>query len=120
MAIIKLPTHYPDGRQIETDGSIHIDYAHKHSPAPWRIVYNDIIYDANDNIVVEYYRLATNPSDAALIAAAPELLAACKLALERDLEQVDNVGFGAIGESGRKILLAAIAAAERTETTETK
>jgi len=52
-----------------------------HSPAPWRIVYNDIIYDANDDTVVEYYRLAKYPADAALIAAAPELLEACKNAL---------------------------------------
>lgn len=52
-----------------------------HSPAPWRIVYNDIIYDANDDTVVEYYRLAKYPADAALIAAAPELLYTCKLLL---------------------------------------
>ncbi len=111
MAIIKLPTHYPDGRQIETDGSIHIDYAHKHSPAPWRIVYNDIIYDANDNIVVEYYRLATNPSDAALIASAPIMYETLK-------------GLAALGDDIAPYWAAqirsAIAAAERTETTETK
>ena len=71
----------PESESEISEVSLKIDYERKHSPAPWRIVYNDIIYDANDDTVVEYYRLAKYPADAALIAAAPELLYTCKLLL---------------------------------------
>ena len=95
----------------------------KHSPAPWRIVdkpshsccFDLGIDDRNGSPVADVIEC-----DAALIAAAPDLLEACKLAVERDLEQVDNVGFGAIGESGRKIILAAIAKAEGNVLTQTE
>jgi len=58
-----------------------------HSPAPWRIEHDieglESIWDADSRIIADAF-YSENPSDAALIAAAPELLEACKAMLRYD------------------------------------
>ena len=91
-----------------------------HSPAPWRIVYNDIIYDANDDTVVEYYRLAKYPADAALIAAAPEMLAMLKELSRYDDEMYKVDSYYAMNADLRYSLNELIAKAEGNVPTQTE
>jgi len=80
-----------------------------HSPAPWTVdpVYGDSVGNETNQIQIAYD--ITNPSDAALIAAAPDLLEACKMAAV----YIDLCGPGGDGtKSALRILNQAIAKAK--------
>ena len=99
----------------------------KHSPGPWRLIHGRDIYAADDEYIADVrYGVRTtrtveqNAANARLIAAAPELLAACKLALGSlycrhtvtDTGDICGVTYTCTACQVRPVLEAAIAAAE--------
>lgn len=74
----------------------------KHTPGPWRLdTWNGWLLSAEDVGIVKFDMNRTLLADAKLIAAAPELLAACELAL------LDMDSWGIFGP-GRKAIESAI------------
>lgn len=97
----------------------------KHSPAPWRVVTFDPkhsdppeLRDANNNIVCAV-SFVSDP-DAALIAAAPDLLEACKFALECLELAAKNDNYGHWLDSDWNIIRSAIAKADGNVLTQTE
>ena len=94
----------------------------KHSPAPWRISGSDRIttshHPLRDMLLVASD--VSNPADAALIAAAPDLLEACKFALECLELAAKNDNYGHWLDSDWNIIRSAIAKADGNVLTQTE
>jgi hypothetical protein len=76
----------------------------KHTPGPWRLdTWNGWLLSAEDVGIVKFDMNRTLLADAKLIAAAPELLAACELALlDMDSWQISGPGRKAIEAAIKK------------------
>lgn len=61
-----------------------------HTPGPWRM-HDGMLIGDNNIIVCDPY--GPNPQDAALIAAAPDLLRACEMLLDRTANPITDHAF---------------------------